>query len=135
MGCWTLAYRRKAGHWSTSVRSTSRRNLAVACRYPFGNDNQRIEIVVPIPDDLDGRTTVAIKLTPKPGSKPIYVGDIDDIPIDWEAKDKVGETSGYANEKIKVYRQSIAPKKPAQLNVGASGEVGSALSNITIAPQ
>ena len=102
---------------------------------PLWYDNQRIEIVVPIPDDLDGRTTVAIKLTPKPGSKPIYVGDIDDIPIDWEAKHKVGETSGYANEKIKVYRQSIAPKKPAQLNVGASGEVGSALSNITIAPQ
>jgi hypothetical protein len=102
---------------------------------PLWNDNQRVEIFVPIPDDVDGKTEVTVKFTPRPGARIAYPNEIEDVPVNWKSSE-VKQTTGFANETIRVFRKVIEPKKPAELKIPTVPEGANLLpQEITIAPQ
>ena len=102
---------------------------------PLWNDNQRIEIFVPIPDDVGEKTEVTVKFTPRPGSQAAQLRELEDVPVNWTSEE-VKETTGFANEKIKFFRKVIEPKKPTELKIKAVPENANLpIQAITISPE
>lgn len=102
---------------------------------PLFNEAQKVRILVPIPDEVGGDTEVSVRFTPKPGSQGGYLREIEDVPVNWTSE-HVKETTGFANEKIRVYRKTLEPKRPAELKIQAvSDNPGASSQEFTIAPQ
>lgn len=102
---------------------------------PLFNEAQKIRIIVPIPNEEDGDTEVSVRFTPRPGTQADYLREVQDVPVNWASKD-VKETTGFANEKIKVFRKAIEPKKPSELRIPAlSVNANVSSQEFTISPQ
>lgn len=82
---------------------------------PLWNDKQAIEIFVPIPPDK-GETDVTVKFTPRPGFQANYLNENQAVAVNW-SKDQIEDSTGFANEKIKVYKKTLDPIKPQELTL------------------
>jgi hypothetical protein len=93
---------------------------------PLFYDAQRIRIFAPIPNDKDVDTEISLSFSSKPGSGSNYLR-IDDLPINWKAKE-VKDSTGFANEKIKFVRRTIDARAPRAIAVRPVADSGTRAS-------
>jgi hypothetical protein len=104
---------------------------------PVLNDNQKIEILVPIPQRIAKEASViVVRFIPKPGFQANYVNDTQQFKVLWASND-VQETDGFANEKIRVMEVPLEPLKHKELQVPSGGQVSTKApsENLPISPE
>jgi hypothetical protein len=84
---------------------------------PLWKDQQRIEILVPIPPGSEKESSVLVELEPKAGFQNYTVSVDTPLKLEWKKKDAVERRIGFNNEILEVINKPIKQVKAAPGNL------------------